>query len=325
MLTGLVLAANPAASRAQNFTIHDLVGKTTSSIDLRNPLVPDIQDSDEILPVLDTLAFSEVQSPFGEVLDARAAAFQNTFGINAAFAELRRYVPELRDGFNITATTEYRIRVKSNQSLTRQVPFEFVINSGQLRIDDYERYTPFGSFGGAKVEARIGLDGVPWEFSAQLTKDTSTNTMVVELDNVDPLGLDIFPALTIEFVDADGDALVDDAVVNIPQIKGLVMIDGKDFSGNGVAFSYQMEADFEMVDVVFNGSGITTGLAGITDPFALGTPDDTSDDLGAPFDPAGVQFFLDGQPLSAFPVPEPSTAALLGLGLLGLAVRLRRA
>jgi hypothetical protein len=95
---------------------------------------------------------------------------------------------------------------------------------------------------------------------------------------------------------------------------------------NVVTIGYEMSSVFEAphddLNLLANN---TSGSAGISDPFALGTPLDPSDDLGGPFGPEGVQFFLDGIPLGEIPVVVPLPAALwmllLPLGVLGCNAR----
>ncbi len=306
-------------AQAQDFIITDLEGSTDAEILFFQPgpmSPPPVHDEIQPPPSLDTLALSEVQSNIGTVFIGRAAAFQSVFGINAAFVEVSQYFPEFPNGHKLTADTHYAIEVESVSDLTGQtVPFEFVINSGQLRIDDFAVFEPFGADGiGAFASAEIGIDGLRWRFDVGLTKDINGDLVVVTDHTDDFFGFTRHPTLTIDIVDADNDGAVDDAVVDIPKITGEIFIDGADFEF-GVSLSYDMETRFEMFPF-FDGVP-TKGLAGITDPFSLGN--------GDPNDDVGVEFFLGGQPLSDFPaVPEPGTAAVLGAWLLGLIATRRR-
>ena len=283
---------------AQDFVITDFYGVADAKILFHEPGFPNTTDHDEILPMLDTLAFAEVQASIGGVFDGRAAAFQSLYGINATFVEVTGFPPELTTGYTVTADTSYEVEFESTSNLTgRQIPFEFVINSGELRIEDFARFEPFGSFGGAFVQAEIDIDGFEWVLDARLTKDEVTGLPLVTegiRGNQDDFGLNIHPTL-VAFMDGT------DAVVSIPRISGTVLVDGSEFRF-GQRFDYDMHAELEMVQLTASALEVTGGLAGITDPFALGTPDDPSDDLGPPFSPLGVQFFLDGHPLSDFPV-----------------------
>ncbi|QID19488.1 PEP-CTERM sorting domain-containing protein [Nitrogeniibacter mangrovi] len=291
-----------------------------------NPPPPDAVDALS-LPN-DPLAFARNQRSLFAVFDARAAGFQNAGGINAAFAEVTGFPQELNMQYTVEANTRYDVVFKSAADLSGQmIPFEFVINGGQLRIDDFAQYTPFQpEFNGAAVSAAIDIGPLgSWTFVAHLTRDAATGQPVVTDDFVglpfsgDALGLNNFPTLTPYFAGAD-------VIVDIPEIRGSVLIDGADFSSlQGVRFGYDMSA---VVAMAGGSSGSTGALAGITDPFALGTPGDPGDDLGGAFSPLGVQFFLDGQALGDYPVtavPEPNRAALMlgGLMLLGLLARRR--
>ena len=283
---------------AQDFLITEFDGVADARINFDEPGFPDSTDHDEILPMLDTLAFAEVRQSIGGVFDGRAAAFQSVYGINATFVEVTGFPPELTTGFNVTADTSYEVEFESTSDLTgRQVPFEFVINGGELRIEDFARFEPFGAFGGAFVQAEIAIDGLAWILDARLTKDEVTGLPLLTTGsggNQDDFGLNIHPTL-VPFMDGT------DAVVEIPSIRGTVMVAGSEFRF-GQRFNYDMHAELEMLQLTPGALEVTGGLAGITDPFALGTPDDPSDDLGPPFSPLGVQFFLDGRPLSDYSI-----------------------
>jgi hypothetical protein len=319
----LVTTLAPLPAVAQDFLLSRLTGEAHAAIHLANPGFPDPPPAhDALLPPLDTVAFAEVKRNLGGVFNAHAAAFQSAFGINATFAEVTDYFPEITGSFEVTASTHYQVEVGSTSDLTGQpIPFEFVINGGELRIEDFAQFEPFAAFGGAFVTATINIlfsdVGGIWQFSAHLTKDEATGLPIVRehLGNMDEFGLDIFPTLT-PFMDGA------DAVVTIPEIHGTVMLEGEDFGGGiGVLFDYDMEAMVQMVNVAFGNTG---ALAGITDPFALGTPEDPSDDrpgLGT-----GVSLLLNGQPFDAFPVivPAPPAAVLMLGALVTLLLRRRK-
>ena len=334
----LVLGSSSAAVGTEDLVITRLEGETDTSITFENDFFtdpPPAHDEIQPQPSLDTIAFSKLEANTSPLVTARAAAFQSAFGINAAFAEVSHFFPELPGGFAVQANTLFDVTVQSADRLDPNnvtiLPFGFVINSGQLRIDNFTQYEPSVFLDGASVSAEIRINGRRWTFEARLEKDRSSGAPTVDQFTSDSFGLNNFPNLTPQFVDADNDGFVDDVVVNIPKIEGTVMVDGTQetipdtvFTYFSSRFEYEMEARFQMIQKSLGppGDGVTTGLAGITDPFALGTPDDPSDDLGGQFSPLGVQFFLNGQPLSGIPiVPEPSSAPLM---VLGLATALRR-
>ncbi len=310
-LTFTLCALSITAQAAFDIAIRN--ASTRASLQFDAPITPNpsVTNTDAIISPLDTLAFSEFDVNVGGVFSARAAGFQSTLGINAAFAEVSTYFPEIPTDFAARASTDYWIEVSSSDNLAaQQIPFKFVINSGELRIDDFTRFDPFiPQFDGAAVAAEIRVDGMDWRFGARLTKDPISGLPLI-LDgpngpNLDEFGLGIFPNLSVVM---DGTS----AVVSIPRIEGEVLIDGSEFNSlTGVFIRYSMAASFEML--TGDEHTHTTGLAGITDPFALGTPGDPSDDLGGNFSPAGVEFFLDGVPLAGAVsvVPLPGSALLL--------------
>ena len=276
-------------------------------------------DQDSLDNHLDTIAYSSISGQAGGVFEARAAAFQSTLGFNAVYAEVATYFPEIPAHFNATAHTSYGIGVLSDADISGStVPFRFVIHGGELRID---RFSSFDSDGGSnlvEVEAQISIEGQPWRFGARLTKDAQTGQPLVlegTYGNSDPFALNVFPTLSVTM---DGDS----AVVEIPSIEGEVFIPGELFTqpALGVVIGYTMDATVHMR------SGergfLSPGRAGISDPFVLGTPTDSTDDLGGSFSPLGVQFFLDGAPITGATV-VPLPPALVG-PILGIVARRRR-
>ncbi|MBI1394967.1 MAG: PEP-CTERM sorting domain-containing protein [Betaproteobacteria bacterium] len=319
-LLGACVAFASTVALGQTFTIDHGDGDAAGRIhypDVYPGHPPPPDTLDPLSLPSDPLAFARNSAQLFGVFDARTAAFQNASGINAVFAETSGFPRELGLDYTASAATNYHVVFKSDDTVAGQsIPFDFTIDSGQMRIDDFASFLPFASFGGAFVTAEITIDGRTWRFTQRLTRDETTGLPVVTegfLGNRDDFGLGVFPVLTPTVAGPD-------VIVDVPAIHGTIMLDGGSFRASGVAFDYSMEAEVTMVPRT-DGSGTTTGLAGISDPFAFGTPADAGDDLGGSFGQEGVRFTLAGQSLASLPVsavPEPGTSVLLALGLLGV-------
>ena len=287
--------------------------------------LPDFTNSDVDTIIASTQGVAAfvhlLTSPFGPEL-GEGAAYQDKFGLNAVYVDTNGALGDAAR-FLGNAGARYRSTVRTPAPLTGTIPFTFIINGGELRIIDFARFSPNGSDPGVTVSAEVGVGGEAWKFIAGIGKTAGGNPIVSmpTIDNLDPFNLGIHPTLTPVMVDADGDTRADDVVVTIPRMVGTVLIDGSLFGGplpGGVVFDYLMTAGVDMRNSL--GAG---GFAAISDPFALGTPNDPSDDLGGSISPLGVEFFLNGQPFSDFPIiPEPTTSAILAW--IGLATLARR-
>jgi hypothetical protein len=135
-----------------------------------------------------------------------------------------------------------------------------------------------------------------WEFHASLSKvGGAPHLDFPAASNVDEFGIG-FPILTPVMVG-------DDVAIDIPRFQGTIPINLGDLF-TGVLFIYEMEAGLDLDAPLINSVG---GFARIGDPISLS--------MGGPSS-NGVEFFLDGMPLSAFArVPEPDCAVLLSLGV----------
>jgi len=329
LILGLCLVLMPITVQAHGENFETVLIKVKSDVDLQVqfPGADPIKgfDSDEVVNLSTQFAaFARATTLASSDFFGRGAAYQDQFGINAVFVDSMNGTAD-GSTFIGSANTTYISDVFENSghvSSDDTVPFTFVINGGEVRIRNFSQFNPppmemNTDVGGVTVTAdiRIDLDKV-WRFTTGISKDPVTQQPIIvgdALGNVDTTALNgsIHPTLTPT---VDGD----DVYVTIPRIEGTLDIPIDDFGGilgtNGVRFQYFMSANINLID-----SFGASGLAGITDPFALGTPSDMSDDLGGPFDPLGIQFFLDGVPFSDFPVmiPEPRSAAILGLVVMG--------
>lgn len=281
------------AVQAQEFVFSDL--EATAEAEM-NFFLGSVTDSDQIEdPATELSAFADV---------GNAAAYQDLFGINAVFANAGLLLDDALD-FSASARTHYDVRVKTPTEMTGSVPFQFVINGGELRIVDYSGLRRLSTTDfHARVSADITIfpEGF-WQWTAILREDPFTGDPEVNTAfSLETLGVG-FPAVSVTM---EGE----DAVVIIPHFEAEVLLDLDDFSFIGVFFTYDMEAE-----LFFEDSLGASGLAGIGDPFGL------SQGTGG----GGIEFFLDGRPLSDFPVVIPEAAAgvlaAAGLGVLGLARR----
>jgi hypothetical protein len=244
-------------------------------------------------------AFAKVDNigfgpPFG-----RAAAYQDVYGINAVFADAGNALDDaLR--FYSRAESNYEIEVTTPTSESGQAAFDFVINGGELRLENFAAIDELGGNSSARVRAEIFVGAQFWVLDLTLRKFFGDPDIFDA--SIESFGTG-FPTFT-PVVDGD------DVVVTIPRIEGETLFELSRFRV-GLNFSYTMTAELEL-----NGLSIG-GLAGIGDPFSLS--------MGGP-STAGVEFFLDGMPLTGLPiVPEPSAAALAIVALSLFAAALRNA
>lgn len=288
---------------AQTFTI--FLEEASAGVDLELDVTPDgsgfqSSDFDQILdPNITFAAFAEATTSPGTTGLGHGAAYQDQFGINAVFVNANGALGDALSFF-ATADTQYQVDIRTPTRLSGTVPFTFVINGGEIRLKNFDGLAPQFLQPMGIVAAEITIGARQWSFAVGLNKDETTGQPTVDDDifgrdgiftNVDDFGLNVHPVLTPVI---DGN----DAVVTIPRIEGTVDLDLNDFCCLlGLNFRYKMHAELQLIDQLG-----TSGLAGITDPFALGTPDDPSDDLGGSFSPLGVQFFLNNKPLSDYTV-----------------------
>lgn len=328
---GWVCAAIPTVAQSQDFQVwlNFADAKVDLSLNTGSRIFTN-SDFDAIVRTQNAAAFANAQTvSFTDSL-GRGAAYQDRVGINAVFLDTNSALADAID-FEGTAETRYIFHVQNTSTPITgptTVPFKFVINSGEVRVSNFANLQPKAQTAPVFVSAEINIDdpinnpNLPfgrrtWRFTIGINTDGNGNPIMdvrSEGGNVDDFGLGVHPTLSLVI---NGD----DASITIPRIEGTVDIPVEGFdSFPGVGFGYTMTAGMDIV----NSQGISA-LAGITDPFALGNTD-PSDDLGGPFDPLGVQFFLDGQSLSNFPivVPEPSAAVMLGMTVLAVFTRRRK-
>lgn len=314
------LSAAPQSVWSQQFetTLHEASAEVQLALSDGAGFMLSGGDDDAIQnPSVDFSAFAEATTDQFTSFFGRGAAYQDQFGINAVFLDTEQALADANT-FHGHSQTKYDVSIKNvGANPGGTVPFTFVINGGEVRVRNYTLLDTFPFYElqpVAAVEATIVVDGDHWSFTTGITKDQFGGLVEVGtlLGNVDHFGLNNFPDLDIAIDGAD-------AVITVPRIEGTVDLDLDDFDPQlgGISFSYTMRAQ---VDI--SRSFSVGAVAGITDPFALGTPD-PGDDLGGPFGAMGVEFFLDGQPLSDYPVrvPEPSAVAI---GLVALAASVGR-
>lgn len=310
----VVLLGAPSRVCSQDFEI--ILKEASAEVDLSFSdgfsFMGSGSDEDEILnPTVDFAAYaSATASPLTSIF-GRGAAYQDQFGINAVFIDTERGLDDAQN-YVASADTNYRVTIRDRATTGGgTIPFTFVINSGEVRLENFSALDTFPFFEAlpvVSVLAEIVIDGEIWRFTTGLSTDQNGDVVEVGdvLGNRDGFGLGNFPNLSLV---VDGD----DAFISVPRIEGTVDIPLSDFRGpGGVEFQYNMRTD-----VSISSSFGVRAVGGITDPFALGTVD-PADDVGGAYSPLGVQFFLDGQPLGDYPIriPEPATAMLAALLLL---------
>jgi hypothetical protein len=297
------------AGRAQEFVITRLSGTAEAEVNFEEGVFVGMDSSSIVPPGVS--AYAQVGDPSSGFGGGGGSAYQDVFGINAVEVDTQRALEDADDIF-VRAETVYEISLETPTEMTGTVVFKFVINGGELRIRDFSRYNPFfQGFGGANVLADVDIFGEGrWSFPARLTKDPDGNPIVYHDDGlglIDEFGVG-FPQVTVSM---DGD----DAVATVSHFEGEVLLDLDDFYFIPQSFSYTMSAVVDLFDSFFTG-----GSAAIGDPLAL-SQGGSGDDIGA-------EFFLDGRPLSDFPIviPEPAGCALMvvsGVAVLGRRLKAR--
>jgi hypothetical protein len=241
------------------------------------------QDSQmDVIELPEFSAFAEVENLAG----GRAAAYQDLYGINAVFAESQNALEDALK-FHARAESKYDINVSTPTRETGQAVFKFVINGGELRLENFAAVSEGAGGSTARVSADISVfPGGFWRLDWALEKFFGAPE-VFDF-SIESFGIG-FPPITLV---VDGD----DVVVTIPHFEGETLLDRDDFKF-GVHFSYTMMAELDLNDLSVG------GLAGIGDPFSLSMGGPSTD---------GIEFFLDGVPLSSFAIiPEPASSALL--------------
>jgi hypothetical protein len=238
----------------------------------------------------DTVATAQVQFGSGA---GQAAAFQSALGINAVEASAN-FGSGRQARFD--GSTFFSVTVRNTTRRGIPITFKFVINGGELRIENFAGFDdPLQSIG-AHVFASIDIFGISgggtWRFPLQLTKDGNGNPIL--LNNFDGFGIkDDFGVGTpnVRGPFFDGDAVF----VTIDRFEAGfpigVLPEAHTHAALGVY--YNMAAR-----VLVEGSAPIGGLAAIGDPFSLSS--------GGGGEDVGAQLFINGMDLGQFPFGEPS-------------------
>jgi hypothetical protein len=240
-------------------------------------------------------------------LQSEVRAFQSVHGINAvevksgdAPTELGKFVGQ--------AKTLFDFQLATPQPETGLATFKWVIHGGEMRIRDFARYGANDT--GVKLEATIGIDNEPslfpdWRLLWHLSSPAGIPHVFD--GSFDQLGAGRPPNPTVQIIGHD-------AVIDVPRIEREIQIDRSmlcctNSNNRGMGFRYEMSA---YMNFDRDGPIEPAGLARIGDPFSLSSGGPSSD---------GVEFFLDGLPLSSYPytmVPEPTSMALGAIAVIGL-------
>ncbi|NNM00911.1 MAG: hypothetical protein HKO62_09195 [Gammaproteobacteria bacterium] len=291
------------------------------------------QERQMVIPGGQFSVFAQANGLGGNPFFGDGAAYQDQNGLNAVFVDSGTAFPEA-SYYNGGAKTHYDVNFAADRfvspSENRTVPFSFVINGGQLRVDNFSDllasaagFQLYGASVSATIRLGTGFPPAEWTFTAnlfknraglpELTFDQSAISInrwnlppnIVGAASRDDFGLG-FPALT--------PVLVNDTVtVDIPRFEGTIPIELLDFdrSSGGVDFEYVMSATTTLRASAPGAINESAAFAAISDPFGL----ESAPDATLP----AVEFFLDGQPLSEIatvPLPAALWYALGGLAIL---------